>query len=210
MSPRDLLRMPRRILGHLFFDKSYENYYSAEEWDDKFKGGFGLDNPMEDSRYGALMMIMKRYEKKGPVLDFGCGDGLLQERFRAVSRVRLVGIDYAPAAIDRAKTRGLPDCEFICTDYRKFQPFEKYSLLVFNEAIYYIDDYIDVLERMSDHLMPNGHIVISMFHTRVTARIWKQLMARLQMVQGVLTCDERSGLRWTIRVFERPGSLSEI
>jgi len=101
------------------------------------------------------------------------------------------------------------DCEFTCADYRRFQPGEKYSLLVFNEAVYYIDDYMDVLERMTDYLMPDGHIVISMFQTRVTARIWKQLMARLQMVQGVLTRDERNGRRWTIRVFERPGVLSE-
>jgi len=192
----------------MFFDRSYENYYSAEVWDDKFKGGFGLDDPMEDSRYGALMMIMKRYENKGPVLDFGCGDGLLQEKFRAVSRVRLVGIDYAPAGIDKAKTRGLADCEFICADYRRFQPGERYSLLVFNEAIYYINDYMNVLERMTDYLLPDGHIVVSMFQTRVTARIWKQLMARLQMVQGAWTGDERSGRRWTIRVFERPAVFS--
>ena len=206
MSPRNILRMPRRILGHFLFDRSYENYYSTEVWDEKFRDGFRLDDAVEDSRYGVLMMIMKRYESMGPILDFGCGDGLLQEKFRAFSSVPQLGIDYAPAAIDKARARGIPGCEFVCVDYRQFQPAEKYSLLIFNEAIYYIDDYMDVLKRMADHLMPDGHIVISMFQTRVTARIWKRVMARLDMVQGALAADERTGRRWTIRVFRRPSA----
>src|SRR5262245_37952025 len=143
MTSTDLLQLPRRVVGHLLFDRSYQNYYSAQVWDEKFKDGFRLDDPMEDSRYGALMMIMSRYENRGPILECGCGDGLLQEKVRAVSRVRLMGIDYAQAAIDKAKVREVPDCEFICADYRRFQPREQYSLLVFNEAIYYIDDYMD-------------------------------------------------------------------
>jgi trans-aconitate methyltransferase len=173
-------------------------------WQEKFKDGYRLDDPKEDSRYGTLLLMMKRYENGGPILDFGCGDGLLQERFRSLSSAHLIGIDYARAGIERARARGIPDCEFICTDYRRFQPSEKCSLLVFNETLYYVDDYLEVIDRMADHLIPDGHIVISMFETRVTARIWKNLAGRLSLVQGALTFDEQSRRSWTVRVFAHP------
>ena len=115
-----------------------------------------------------------------------------------------MGIDYAQAGINKAIARGIPGCEFICADYRRFQPAEKYPLLVFNEALYYVDDYLDVIDKMADHLTPDGHFVISMFHTLVTARIWKELMTRYRMVQGAVTSDETSMRRWIIRVFARP------
>lgn len=201
---QNLLRLPLRIVNHLFFDKSYQSYYSAQIWDGKFKNGFRLDEPQEDCRYGTLIAILKRYENAGPILDAGCGDGILQERFRTVSRVRQVGLDYAPEAIAKAKAREIPGCEFICSDYRQFEPKEKFSLLVFNEALYYIDNYLDLIDRMARHVSPDGHIVVSMFQTRVTSRIWGRLLSRYRLIQGAVAEDEQSGRKWNIRVFARP------
>lgn len=200
MSMSKLLALPQRVLRHLFLDHSYADYYSAEIWEQKYRAGYELNATKEDGRYGALVGVLLRYQGQGPILDAGCGDGLLEEWLRRSSDVRMVGIDYASSAIEAARGRNIPDTEFVCADYRSFVPREKYNAIVLNEALYYIDDYLDVLRVLSGHLAEDGLLVISMFETLVTARIWKALRADYELVQGVSVRDEASGQGWRIRV----------
>ncbi len=197
-----VLLLPVRVVRHLFVDRSYERYYSADVWNDKYTGGYDLGAPTEDGRYGALLALIRRFERRGPILDAGCGDGLLEQQLLGVTASRIVGIDYSQSAIDKAKARNLPNSEFICVDYRSFQPNERFSIVVFNEALYYVEDFLGTVEHLSRFLVDDGVLIVSMFETRVTARIWKALHRCCRRIQGVLIQDEAAGTRWRIRVLQ--------
>jgi trans-aconitate methyltransferase len=197
-----LLQLPNRVIRHLFLDGSYERYYSAEIWDGKYESGYDLNAAAEDGRYGALLAVIRRFERRGPILDAGCGDGLLEQQLSRFSDSRIVGIDYSQSAIDTANDRLLPTCEFICSDYRGFQPQQKFSVIVFNEALYYVEDYLTTVEYLSRFLAEDGVLIVSMFETRVTSRIWKALKGRHRCLHGTLVQDETTGTRWRIRVLQ--------
>jgi trans-aconitate methyltransferase len=197
-----LLQLPNRVIRHLFLDGSYERYYSPEVWDRKYDGGYDLNAPAEDGRYGALLAVLRRFEGRHPILDAGCGDGLLEQQLSRFSDSRIIGIDYSQSAIDAATARGLPNCEFVCSDYRSFHPQERFSIVLFNEALYYVEDYLATVEHLSGFLAEGGVLVVSMFETRVTSRIWKALKGRYRFLQGAAVQDETSGTRWRIRVLQ--------
>ena len=146
--------------------------------------------------------MIRRFEGRGPILDAGCGDGLLEQQLSRFSDARIVGIDYSQSAIATATARRLLNCEFICSDYRAFRPQERFSVVVFNEALYYVEDYLATVEHLSGFLVDGGVLVISMFETRVTSRIWKALKGRYRYLQGALIQDETTGTRWRIRVLQ--------
>jgi 2-polyprenyl-3-methyl-5-hydroxy-6-metoxy-1,4-benzoquinol methylase len=201
MKFQDVLRRPWRLVSHLFLDKSYQKYYSAKVWDSKYgQEHYNLDVPLEDGRYGALMALLQRYDRGGPILDAGCGDGLLELRYRPLSESRLVAVDYAEAAIDIAKRRNIPATEFRTADFASFQTGETFSVVVFNESLYYMENYLDVLTKLETVLKADGVFVISMFDTMVTSRIWKAVYKRYRTVQTVTVKDGGSRRSWTIAV----------
>src|ERR1700681_4477434 len=107
-----LLHFPVRVFRHVLLDRSYESYYSAGIWERKYKEeSYDLSDPKEDGRYGALMQVLRRYDR-GPMLDLGCGDGLLWKYYRPLSKSLLVGIDYSETAVEKANTLALPNAEF--------------------------------------------------------------------------------------------------
>ena len=143
---------------------------------------------------------MGRYAADGPILDAGCGDGVLEQAFRDVSRVRIVGIDYSLEAIERAKARRVADCSFVQADYREFTPTERFPLIVLNESLYYVEDFLAVLRSLSRWLAADGVFIISMFDTLVTRRIWKAVASSYETLQDVEIRHRATGRRWRIRV----------
>lgn len=193
-----------RILRHLFYERSYGRYYSAAVWEQRWASGYGAVEGSEEERYGALLSLMCRYGGDGPILDAGCGDGVLEQRFRTVSPVRVVGIDYSREAIERAQARHVPDCSFAPADYREFAPAERFPLIVLNEALYYVDDPFGVLRSLSRWLASDGVFLVSMFDTLVTRRIWKVLASTHETLHDVEVRRQTTGRRWRIRVLRPP------
>ena len=191
---------PLRVLRHLFTDRSYERYYSPVGWDDMWATGYTLEDVKEDGRYGALVTLMCRHAAGGPILDAGCGDGLLEAKFRAVSAARVLGIDYSHEAVAQAKTRNIPDCAFVQGDYREFRADEPFPLIVLNESLYYVADAPGVMTSLTRWLTPDGVFIVSMFESRVTRRIWRALARGHVSVQGVEIRDEGARRRWHLRV----------
>jgi trans-aconitate methyltransferase len=201
----EALQRPARIFSHLLVDKSYEKYHSIEAWERKYsRERYDLSVPREDGRYGTVMALLRRYDRGGPILDVGCGDGLLALRYRPLSDSLLVGIDYSQAAIETSRNRNLPNTEFHAADFTRFRPKTPFSVIVFNEALYYIADYLEILRSLEPALKPDGVFLVSMFDTLVTRRIWKVLRRRYQPMQTVYVKDGQSGTHWTIAVLPRP------
>jgi 2-polyprenyl-3-methyl-5-hydroxy-6-metoxy-1,4-benzoquinol methylase len=205
MKLSEVLRRPTRVLSHLMLDKSYEKYHSLEAWERQYsQDHYDLSVPKEDGRYGALTALLRRYDRGGPILDVGCGDGLLALRYRPLSESHLVGIDYSKTAIEVARGRNLPNTEFHVADLTQFRPAMSFSVIVFNEALYYIANYVETLKSMESLMQPQGVFLISMFDTLVTGRIWKALSRRYRPTQTVFIKDGQSGTKWTMSVFPRP------
>jgi trans-aconitate methyltransferase len=201
-----LARLPVRVFRHILVDRSYQSYYSAEIWENKYRNeNYDLGDPKEDGRYGALMQVLRRYDR-GPILDLGCGDGLLWKHYRPLSDSLLVGVDYSEAAVEKAKSLAIPNSEFQAADYRTYTPARKFSAVVFNESLYYINDFVDAIAKAETWLDDDGVIVISMFDTLITRRIWKTLIQRRGWIQSLSVHDHSSKRVWTIRVFPGAGS----
>ena len=183
-----------------FVAPSKERYFSAAKWDDSWSDGYDLNRPDEDARYGSLIAIMRRYEREGPILDVGCGDGLLEERYRVMSDVKIVAFDYSEVAIESAKKRNLRDVEFLCADSRTFRPQERFSAIVLNESLYYVDDYPGLLKDMSGLLKTDGVFIISMHESSITARIWKNVLRSYALLQSLRLTEESKSVTWHIRV----------
>jgi 2-polyprenyl-3-methyl-5-hydroxy-6-metoxy-1,4-benzoquinol methylase len=187
-------------VGRRFTERSYARYFSPDVWERNWTGGYRPNEIKEDGRYGALVGLMRRHAAAGPILDVGCGDGILEEQFCAAVPVDVTGIDYSQAAIERAKARNIPHCEFMQADYRDFQSEQRFSLIVLNESLYYVEEFPRVMRDLSRWLTHNGVFIVSMYDTRVTRRIWKALERTHVKLQGIEITDEGSGERWLIRV----------
>jgi trans-aconitate methyltransferase len=201
-----LARLPIRAFRHVLLDRSYESYYSSAVWEKKYRDEhYHLGDPQEDGRFGALVQVLRRYDH-GPMLDLGCGDGLLWKHYRPLSDSLLIGVDYSETAVAKAKSLALPNVEFRAEDYRTFDPWMQLAVVVFNESLYYIDGFLDAINKAESCLADQGVIVVSMFDTLVTRRIWKRLLERRKWLQSLSVHDHRSKRSWTIRVFPGPGA----
>lgn len=199
-----LLTLINRAVRHVAPVRSKERYYSSESWDDSWSRGYDLNQAHEDARYGTLIALIHRHEENGPVLDVGCGDGLLEEQYRKVGSAQIVAFDYSAAAIERAKARRLPGVEFLCADCRTFRPQQQFSVVVLNESLYYVEDYLGLMENLSQALTVDGVFVVSMHDTRIAKRIWKNVQRSYVPLHGVALKDEPTGCLWHIRVLQPP------
>jgi trans-aconitate methyltransferase len=198
-----LMQLPVRAFRHVLLDRSYEGYYSADVWERKYRDErYDLGNPEEDGRYGALLQVLRRHDH-GAMLDLGCGDGLLWKNYRPLSNSLLIGVDYSEAAVAKANSLALANTEFWSGDYRTFDPGRKLAVAVFNESLYYIDDFMGAITRAESWLDDHGVIVVSMFDTLVTRRIWKRLGERRRWIQSLRVHDHGNKRTWTIRVLAR-------
>lgn len=198
----NMLALVNRAIRHVTAP-SKERFFSSEKWNHSWSGGYDLNISREDARYATLMSLMCRFEGQGPILDVGCGDGLLEARYRKLSQVRITGFDYSATAIERAQARQLPNVDFICADSRTFHLDSKFSLIVLNESLYYVDDYLGMMNRLSQGLTSEGVIVVSMHDAPITRRIWKNILRSYTLLQGVALRDESTGGLWHIRALRR-------
>ena len=182
--------------------RGYHRRYSAEVWHAKYCNGYDVSGPVEDGRYGALLALIRRYDR-GSILDAGCGDGTLEARYRALSASRLVGVDYAPAAIGAAAARGIAAAEFVCSDFRTFRTNECFSVVVLNESLYYVDDVLVTMTALERWLDVDGVFIVSMLDRRLSRRIWTRLRRRYTAAQALRISDEPTGLAWRIQVLRR-------
>jgi trans-aconitate methyltransferase len=113
----------------------------------------------------------------------------------------LLGIDYAPAAIEKARARNIAGAVFEVSDFHRYRVPEPCSLVVFNESLYYADDYLDVLASMEKALKPDGLLIISMWDNAIMRRMWRKLEPLYRPIQAVTVVDEGSRKRWRLVVY---------
>jgi 2-polyprenyl-3-methyl-5-hydroxy-6-metoxy-1,4-benzoquinol methylase len=191
----------RRVWRNLLFLMyGNEPYYSAERWDRSYLEGYNLDVCEQDARYGSLVSLLLRYDSGLPILDVGCGDGVLAEKFRRVSESRIVGIDYSEQAIKLAVAKNIQGGTFICSDYRSCDLQETFGIIVANESLYYINDAVPVLKKLCQFLSRNGVLIVSMYDAFDNRHIWTRVLKQFCVVRSLMVSDETYGKQWQIRV----------
>src|SRR5579863_8843263 len=125
-----LIRSPLRIFRYVFVDRDYRHYYSAEGRERAWREEHpDFSGVNEDPHYGAL------------------------------SESLLVRIDYSATAVENASARALPNCRFHCADFQSYTPDSRFSVVVFNESIYYIEDIGGAIRRAESWLDDRGVLV---------------------------------------------------
>ncbi|MFH1609143.1 MAG: SAM-dependent methyltransferase, partial [Candidatus Bipolaricaulota bacterium] len=128
-------------------------------------------SPYEQRKYDLKVQILPRRPDPGTppyarVLDLGCSEGLFTCRlaWEGVGKA-VVGVDFVPAAIERARERGssVPNVEFLLLDVTQELPSGPFDLVYCSEILYYLGPTRRVKEladRVCERLAPGGHVVL--------------------------------------------------
>jgi 2-polyprenyl-3-methyl-5-hydroxy-6-metoxy-1,4-benzoquinol methylase len=136
---------------------------SPQAWDDQYaSGGWSfLSNLGEVAHYAVVVGYSNYVKPGGSVLDVGCGDGVLHDRFLATGYAHYTGVDISAVAIRTLTDRDLPDTDFVAMDADTFEPRRAYDVIVFNETITYFRDPDATLRRYAEFLADDGILIVS-------------------------------------------------
>lgn len=118
-------------------------------------------NPLEIEKFNHAFDIMKekRYDN---ILEIGCGDGYLLERYSPLSD-RVLATDISGSALKMAKERlrGEKHIEFRQFDLIKDDIDEKFDLVICSEILYYftLDQLKTVVPKILNYLKKNGNLL---------------------------------------------------
>lgn len=186
----------------------FHNWRRMHRWNRQYRKGRwnNLRSDKEVSRYQKIIDCITEFGVKTPsILDIGCGEGVLTERMDPKDYSYFMGLDFSSESIKLAIKKNLPKTEFIAADAVKFRPQQKFDVIIFNEAFYYIheSEKQNVLTRMMENLTPKGILIISIFREGVGC--WKYFKEDRRLHElnftVVTTAEERR--YWKIGVYKK-------
>ena len=158
--------------------EAWEAQYRTNEW-------AYMDRLDEFARYAVIIGYIAYLKPQAAVLDVGCGEGVLFERYRPYGYAKYVGLDISEAAVATLGSKQDAKTVFLQADAEAYETTELYDVIVFNESQYYFHDPISTLERYSRALKPGGFFVLSTYAASQRAMA---ILARLKTLYG--TVDE--------------------
>lgn len=177
--------------------------FSKEEWDRQYTNGRWdyLRTIGEAAHYGIILSYLYAIGHAYRILDIGCGEGLLHAMLDPQRYGRYVGIDVSSEAIGRLSHRLNAKTVFVSADARTYNVDngEQFDAIIFNECLYYFEDPLGVSQRYTQHLAPNGVLIVSMFAEKQTQWIW-QMLDSVYHVEDEVQVTNRSGIAWTIKL----------
>lgn len=97
-------------------------------------------------------------DKKGRLLDVGCGDGLILNELSKNKNLACFGIDISKTGIEVAKNKGLINCEAVdLFDYDGFG----YDYVYFGDTLEHLLDPEGGLKKVKQFIKPRGTIFIA-------------------------------------------------
>jgi len=181
-------------------------------WDDDYARGSWdyLASVAEVPRYMVIANFLDRFCGSGPVLDVGCGEGLLKRYINPV-RYELTGIDVSHVAIERAMHQH-PSASWLTVDVTQFpsQCTAHFHAIVFNEVLYYVPDVARLLTAYAELLTGPSLVVVSTFSparqqeewTKRVSEVWSVVDSRSwARLDDSLLENPATGIRWRIAAF---------
>ena len=175
--------------------------FPAEKWDEEYRSGNWdyLGGVQEVPRYSVVAGYVGYFNDRSRILEIGCGTAILLRYIRHLDFTHYRGVDISGAAIEIASKLVDDRINFAVSCGSSYNDGSQYDIVVMNEALYYFDDCIKVLEHYRAQLRPNGRIIISMVVGPQSIRHWKAIEARYELEGGVRITG-RSGHVWTCNV----------
>ena len=175
-----------------------------EAWEDQYLSGkWGyLENMDQLARYSIIISYMAFLRPGGAVLDVGCGEGILFERFRPYGFSQYEGIDISGAALTRLIEKQEEKTLFMKADAETYTPSATYDIIVFNEVVYYFHDPMKTVERYTGYLKKDGVLIVSTFTGSERAlSILKEFKATYSLLDESRITHETSSKSWICSVF---------
>lgn len=125
----------------------------------------------EEARAFVLRLIETLHlPANAKVLDVCCGNGRHSAVF-SEKGFEVVGIDISEKSLEEAKARNLANAHFHFADARSFELHERFECVVnlFTSFGYFetLEEHIEMLQRIYEHLKPNGVFVFDFFNAEL-------------------------------------------
>lgn len=155
----------------------YEHFYAAIEQSQAhaafcervFGRNLGQHGFADMEQVDALIAVAQ----PGPnsrLLDLGCGDGRIAEYISDLTGAHVTGLDYIPAAVERARRRTAAKADrltFVVGDMNALDlPSAAFDTIVSIDTIYFSDEYARTIRQLLDALRPDGALAILYAHGR--------------------------------------------
>ena len=177
---------------------------SGPFWEKRYKEGAWdrIRSIDELARYSIIVGYTHfLYRGDSCILDVGCGEGILYERFSKDCYSRYLGIDVSKEAIGRGYNKNEEKHQFITARIEDFKTEEKFDVVIFNECLYYLEKPIEILELYEGFLSKNGLFIVSMNSTAETWKIWKQI-DKHYIIRDAVSVSNAKGVSWMIKVID--------
>ena len=149
-------------------------------------------------------LIESLIDDNSKILDVGCGQGVLHEKLNIGSYSYYKGIDISHEAIIQASHKIDHNTDFQVANILDFKTEKLFDIIIFCESLYYldsIDEISNVIDIYTKMLRANGKIIISQFNINNVNKIWKELDAKLILIDQVEVTN-RINLKSTIKVYD--------
>jgi len=98
-------------------------------------------------------------ERKGRLLDIGCGEGLIVKRIIDESDLECIGIDSSPLAIELAHQHGMSNC--VLMPFEEFPEKENYDYIFLGDTLEHLENPELALKKTKQLLADDGTLFIS-------------------------------------------------
>ena len=174
------------------FNQQFEN----KKWE-------GLHDVADLGRYSIIVGLTKYLCPNARILDLGCGEGILLEKFAASDYASYLGIDFSDVAIQNAAKLASDKARFMTGDLNKLEVTGQYDVVIYNESLYYLGNPQKAVQALLKNLAAGGVFIISMVdkHGKERENIWGELDEILELQEKIKVAN-LAGDSWTVRTYK--------
>jgi 2-polyprenyl-3-methyl-5-hydroxy-6-metoxy-1,4-benzoquinol methylase len=112
-------------------------------------------------RFFSRCIERQQQQLRGKVrlLDAGCGDGYWLHRLNALNGLDLVGVDYNPLRVERARNN-VSGIGISCMDIMDLQETRGFDVILLSQIIEHVEDDVGLLKKMATLLRDGGTLIL--------------------------------------------------
>ena len=170
--------------------------YAGKQWE-------SLRDLEDLSRYSLIIGYTRFFFPQGRLLDLGCGEGILHERYHPSDYSAYLGIDISDVAIENARKKSNEKSNFQVGNIDKLDIEGKYDAIIFNESLYYAQNKLRSVQSILKNLGDGGIIIISNYNNRGEdpVDLWQELSEILDLHER-LRITNKQGNVWTLHIYK--------
>ena len=146
-----------------------------------------LDRPHEQLRHAVISCLVSQHAP-GEMIDLGCGRGHQLLWLRPEDVTRYIAVDLSPMALSRLPHSAIPVETVVSSIEDYHPPARDFGAIVCAEALYFLDDPVGPLQRISREARSAKALILSLVVPNERKPNWRK------RVDFVWNAVERSGL----------------